>query len=272
MVPSGMRALLYGGCGAILMLAAGVRLAAQLPPPSETQRIQQITEELALKDAEGLARLAASNTGLLHPSAEASFQRMGEAVRLWKREKDSGAASLLAEGVLLDCLSRLTGVAVRRPLPGEKGLPVATGYAAQRRKAAEKAFNAALRIDPDLIEARLRRARLQAAGDSAAARELEILAGDQAAMPFSYLAAVSRAALAHRQGDDAGAVRWYERALELHPRSTAATMGLAALKPADAFSFDGLDPDDLYYTYPCLVMTPGVAPALAERVQRVVVK
>jgi tetratricopeptide (TPR) repeat protein len=193
-------------------------------------------------------------------------------VRLWKRERDSGAAPLLAEGVLLDCLSRLVGVAVRRPLPGEKALPVATSYAAQRRKAAERAFDAALRIDPKLIEARMRRARLGVVADPAAARELEAIAGDQSPMPFSYLAAVSRAVLAHREGDGADAVRWYERALELHPRSTAATIGLAVLKTTAAFSFDGLDPDDLYYTYPCLVMTPGVAPALAERVQRVVVK
>jgi tetratricopeptide (TPR) repeat protein len=267
-----MRALLYGGCGAILLVVAGARLAAQLPPPTELQRIQQISEEFAREKAEELALLAASNTGLLHPSAEASFRRMGEAVRLWKRERDSGAAPLLAEGVLLDCLSRLAGVAVRRPLPGEPALPVATNYPAQRQKAATRAFDAALRLQPDLIEARMRRARLRAAGDSSAAGELETIAADATAMPFSYLAAVSRAALAHRQGDDADAIRWYERALELNPRSTAATIALRALKPATTLSFDTLDADDLYYSYPCMVLTPRVAAALADRVQRVVMK
>ena len=170
-VPFGMRSLLPSGIG-VLALAAVVRLAAQLPPQTEAQRIQEHTEASALKHAEELARLAMSNAGLLHPSAEASFLRMGEAVRLWKRERNSGPAPLLAEGVLLDCLSRLSGVAVRR-LPGEPALPVATRYAAQRGRAAARAFESALRRQPDLIEARLRRARLRAAGDSAALRELE---------------------------------------------------------------------------------------------------
>lgn len=117
----------------------------------------------------------------------------------------------------------------------------------------------------------MRRARLQAAGDSGAARELERIA-EASTMPFAYLAAVSRGSLAHTEGDASTAVRWYERALALHPRSTAASIALVALKPGTSFRFDELDSDDVYYRYPCTVLTTDVAIALADRVKRVVTK
>lgn len=94
-----MTSLLSGVFGAGFVVGASVYIAAQLPPSTQRQEIQRVTEEGALAKAEELARLAMSNTGVLHPSAEATFQSLGEAVRRWKSESDSGAAPLLAEGV-----------------------------------------------------------------------------------------------------------------------------------------------------------------------------
>lgn len=271
----GMRPLLSS---VVIVVSLGTGTWAQLPPATQTQGIQQKVESLAQKTLEEFAMLAKRTTGFLDPAAGLAFRRTGEAVRLWKKEKGAGAAPLLSEGILLDCLGRLEGVTMR-PLLNEFGadeedhqpwgLPNA---AATRRKGAIKAFDAALKIDPRLVEARMRGARLRAPNDSRAALELEELAQQQAAAPFAYLAAISRAAVAETRRDVVGAIHWYERALTLNPRSTAAAIALSALKPAAALPFEGLDPSDVYYTYPCTVLTPGVSAALDDRVQKVVLK
>ena len=103
-------------------------------------------------------------------------------------------------------------------------------------------------------------------------RELERIANDNALMPFSYLAAISRAESAHASQDVAAASRWYERALQLSPRSAAATIGLASLREPSAVSFNGLDRNDIYYDYPCTILTPGVETALSTRMRRLVLK
>ena len=208
--------------------------------------------------------------GQLHPEAARAFVRWGEAVRLWKREKAAGAAPLLAEGVLFDCLARLQGVKTvgfRDEGPGRLDI-----LEAQRPGRAAKAFDAALKIDPHLIEARMRAARIRAPKDSRAALELERLAGDRTDSAFSYLAAISRAAVAHAQFDSVTALAWYERALALNPRSAAAAIAISALRPAGPLSFEALGSDDLYYSYPCRILTPDVAGALLERVRNVALK
>lgn len=250
----------------VLLIAAGVE--AQLGPVLPKQAV----DDWATKSAQELGdRAKRATLGILNDDANLEFRRLGEAVRLWKKEKDAGAAPLLAEGVLFDCLGRLQNVKTRPLLYEEWGGPYAD-TAALRLIRANKAFDAALKVDPGLIEARMRGARIRGSEDSRAALELERIAQGTSVSPFAYLAAISRAAIAHAKHDIASATRWYERALELNPQSTAAAIGLGSLRPAALLSFNAIDADDLYYTYPCTVLTAKVNAALSVRVQNVALK
>lgn len=263
-----MRAFLW-----VLVLAASSdgRVGAQLPPQTFTQEAQKRAEELAQRSAEEAARFAKGwQVGQLRPEAVQTFVRWEAAVQLWKKEKGAGAAPLLAEGVLFDCLSRLQGVKTigfKEEGPGRLDI-----IEAKRPARAEKAFAAALKSDPRLIEARLRAARIRAQEDSRAAVELETIANESAQYPFSYLSAVSRAAVAHGKSDSVTALAWYERALALNPKSTAAAIAISALRPGQPVSFEALGADDLYYSYPCTILTPDVAGALVDRVRKVALK
>jgi hypothetical protein len=263
-----MRAFL---CAVVLAASSGARVEAQLPPQTVAQEAQKRVEELAQRVAEDMAGFAKGwQVGQLHPEAFLAFRRWDAAVRLWKKEKGAGAAPLLAEGVLFDCLSRLQGVKTlgfQDEGPGRLDI-----LEAKRPDRAAKAFDAALKIDPHLIEARVRAARIRAPKDSRAARELETIADDLTGTAFSYLSAISRAAVAHAQADSVTALTWYERALALNPRSTAATIAVSTLRPTRPVSFEALGPDDLYYSYPCRILTPDAASALLERVRNVVLK
>src|SRR5262249_18673919 len=141
-----------------------------------------------------------------------------------------------------------------------------------RPKRAAKAFDAALKLDPNLVEARLRAARIRAQANAGAALELERLAQTAGESPFAYLAAMSRAEVAQAHHDGAGATHWYERALELEPRSTAATIALGTRKSTAALSFSTLDPLDSYYSYPCTILTPDIDIALSARLRSTVRK
>jgi hypothetical protein len=268
MLARGRRACL---CAVLAALSSRASVDAQLPPQGLPQIQKQQVDDLAEREAEKLALLAKVQVGTLNPEVDAAFRRWDEAVRLWQQEKGAGAAPLLAEGVMFDCFGRLQGV--RTSLLRAEG-PVGEfdELAALRPARAATAFDAALRIDPHLIEARMRAARIRAATDARAALDLEHIASDQTGSPFSYLAAVSRAAVAHAHHDAETAIYWYERSLALNPRSTAATIGLSTLKPGAVLAFEALDPKDLYYTYPCRVITADVSTALMERMRRVVLK
>jgi hypothetical protein len=117
---------------------------------------------------------------------------------------------------------------------------------------------------PFLFVARFRGTRIRALDDEKAALELERIARDHADADVGYLAAVSRAAVAQGRGDALTAIRWYEYALGLRPRSTAAVVGLSALTPSRPVRFEHLEGDDLYYAYPCQILTPPVG-GLYER-------
>jgi tetratricopeptide (TPR) repeat protein len=263
-----MRAFL---CALLVAASSGASVEGQLPPQTVTQEAQKRVEDLAQRTAEEMARFARGwQVGQLHPEAVQAFSRWNAAVQLWKKEKSAGAAPLLAEGVLFDCLSRLQGVKTlgfKDEGPGRLDI-----LEARRPARAAKAFDAALTIDPRLVEARLRAARIRASENSRAAVELEKIANDPTSYPYSYLSAISRAAVAHAQSDSVTALAWYERALALHPRSTAAAIAVSALRPAQPLPFEALAVDDLYYSYPCSILTPAVAGALAERVRNLVFK
>jgi tetratricopeptide (TPR) repeat protein len=247
-----------------------VGVGAQRPPPPYALETQERLKTLAQRSAQELAdRVKATTAGALGAEANLAIRRWDAAIQAWKREKDSGAAPLLAEGVLFDCLSRLQGVKTRL-VSTEVSVPYFADLAAKRPGRAVKSFDAALRTDPDLVEARMRAARIRARSDPNAVRELERLAESQTGTPFAYLAAIARAEVASQQDDAAAAIRWYERALVIHPRSVAATIALGVLMPARARSFAALDSADLYYRYPCVVLTASVDAALAERLQAVV--
>src|SRR5690606_12171034 len=139
---------------------------------------------------------------------------------------------------------------------------------AVRSKDAAKALEAALKIDPTLREAQWRLAQLRAPGDAQAQGDPEAIVIESAGSPFAYLSAMSLGATAQSNGDSDEAVRWYEHALSLLPGSTAAAVGLATLRPSSPVPFQTRADDDLYYSYPCIVLTSEVNIALAERVQR----
>jgi tetratricopeptide (TPR) repeat protein len=258
-------------CAVIVAASSGEGVDAQAPPLTVTQQATKEAEELAQRVAEEAARFAKGwQVGQLHPEAAQAFYRWEAAVQLWKKEKSAGASPLLAEGVLFDCLSRLKGVKTlgfKNEGPGRLDI-----LEAKRPARATKAFDAALKIDPHLIEARVRAARIRAQEDSRAAVQLETIANDAAKYPFAYLSAVSRAAVAHAKSDSVTALAWYERALALNPRSTAGAIAISALNPARPVSFEALGTDDLYYSYPCTILTPDVAGALAERIRKVALK
>jgi len=257
-----------------LAVAIGVRVAAQAPvrPSQENMgKIQEAIDKHAIEKGGEVAARARTTTGYLNADANRVIRRWDEAVRIWKTEKESGAAPLLAEGVLFDCLSRFEGV-VTRLVGNERAVPFFADLAALRPGRAAKAFEAALKIDPHLQEARMRAARIRAGDSKNAAMVLERIANDGAAFPFSYLSAISRAETSRAGGALDEAARWYQRALDLNPRSTAATIGLHALSAVAPVPFDRLDASDIYYSYACTVLTPDVDAALATRVQRVVLK
>jgi hypothetical protein len=266
-------------CVAALALALGPGVGAQgsvsagaVPTASQTQEIQERVKKSAEKRAEELAfRLRGTSLGALGPEGNDEVMRWDTAVWLWKKQKDAGAAPLLAEGVLFDCLSRLQGV--KTPvLRSEKAVPYFLTLAEKRPSRAARAFDAALKIDPSLEEARMRAARIRAPMDRQAARELERLAEGAEGTPLPYLAAMSRAEGARAQRDVQGALRWYERAVALEPRSTAAAIALRSLRPSPVVAFADLRTDDPYYSYPCTILTPAVAAGLRAWVKSVVWK
>jgi hypothetical protein len=258
-----------------IALFFGATVGAQLPPrPSQAQtdEIQKHTNDHAERYAQEIAdRARATVLGSLPSAANVAFFRWGEAIQLWKKEKRAGAGPFLAEGVLFDCLGRLQGVKTLL-VPKEEAKPFLADVAADRPKRAAKAFDAALKLDPNLVEARLRAARIRAPADAAAARDLERLAQTPGEAPFAYLAAMSRAEVAQAHHDGAGARQWYERALELEPRSTAATIALSALKPTAPLSFGPPDALDSYYSYPCTILTADIDLALSAHVRSLVRK
>jgi tetratricopeptide (TPR) repeat protein len=249
------------------LAAVGMTLNAQVLSPTQVREAEERGRVFVLKRAEEVERRARATTvGSLNADANSALRRWDEAVKLWKREKNAGAAPLLAEGVLLDCLGRMQGVRTQL-VSNEKHVPPPFIYQSQLRPGlAAKLFEAALKIDPRLTEARMRVARIRGAGNSGAMRELEAIAQSADAGALAYLAAVSRAEAARSRDESAIATTWYERALTLHPGSAAATIGLMSLGPPRSVAFEKLDADDPYYSYPCSVMTPDIQAGLADRI------
>lgn len=234
----------------------------------ELQKIRAFVEGLVERQSEAVAaRMKGFARGALSNDAARAFIRWDATNVRWKRERGSGAAPHLAEGVMWDCLSRMNGV-VTPPMVSAEQLG---GYYEDKERArpglAVKAFDRALKLDSTLVEAQFRRARIRAATDVEAVKELERLADRDADQTIRYLSAISRAEAAVSQKELATAVHWYERALALHPRSTAATIGLSLLAPTPSFELEQLDGSDPYYRYPCRILTAAIDRELTRRVQ-----
>ena len=259
---------------AVLVLSAGALLAgggrASARAAGGRQGTPgQLVESKAREMSEAVAASARDWLGNLHPAGQLAFRRWALAVGAWKKEKAPGVGALLAEGVLFDCLGRTlglytdfrSGMAVD-PRFNDLGEP----YRLQR---AADLFEQAVTLDPNLLEARFRGMRIRAFDDAKAALDLERIARAYPDAEFGYLAAVSRAAIAQGRRDSPTAIRWYEVALELRPGSTAAEVGLSALTPSRPVQFETLEADDLYYGYPCRILTPSIASELARRIESV---
>jgi len=219
-------------------------------------------EEEARLFGEALADRSKVVMGQLNDAESRAIRQWDLALQGWKKENGVGGGALLSEGVLFDCLSRLHGI-VTDVLKSEKAVPYFLDLAAQRPKKASKAFQAALKTDPSLTEARFRDARIRAEKDLDARKELERLSSQTGLI--AYLAAMSRAETASRLNDANGAQRWYERATTLLPNAPAPRVGLAALAPGGPIPFDSLDSTDPYYSYPCVVLTDPVRAELSRR-------
>jgi len=242
---------------------------AQGPPPVTQQERQDFVNSLATEWALKVGDLAKGViVGTLNDDVGAAFLRWASTLRTWKNVHGAGASPYLAEGVLFDCVGRMTGV--RTPvLSGEKPTPFFFDLADGRPGRAVEAFERALQRDPDLHEARFRAARIRAKSDATAARTLEELASDAANPLLAYLSAVSRAEVAVAKSDLALASVWYRRAQTIHPSSAAAAVGLASLMPGQSLSFAGVDSNDPYYLYPCRILTKEVDEQLAARIRAV---
>src|SRR5262245_27934666 len=97
-----------------LSAGAGVRAQQGTAPPMPPSLLQQELRKLDENADRVLPVLAmavdAATTGSMSPEGWLAFYRWNDAALVWKKEKDAGAAPLLAEGVLFDCLGRLQGV------------------------------------------------------------------------------------------------------------------------------------------------------------------
>lgn len=251
-----------------LLVSVELSLAAQgVRPPDSlvTDAAKRVQDEAGHKGEE-LADRSKVFMGTLNVPESRAVRQWDLALQSWKKEKGSGSGALLAEGVLFDCLSRLHGI-LTSTLRSETAAPYFLDLAAQRPRRASKAFQSALKIDPNLVEARFRDARIRADKDEDARKQLEQI-GEQGGQ-IGYLSTMSRAETARNLGDSAGARRWYERAISLSPNAPAPRVGLAALTPAVApIPFESLDHTDLYYSYPCVVLTQPIAIELARRIEK----
>ncbi len=252
----------------VLIVGIDLVLFAQVPirpPGSVSSEAAQRVESEALLYGEKLADRSKVVMGTLNPTETRAFRKWDLVAQTWKREKGVGAAPLLAEGVLFDCLSRLHGV-LTFVLRSEMAVEYFLDLAAERPRRADRAFQAALKIDPHLTEARFRDARIRAERDLDARKQLEQLTEEPGMI--GYLAAMSRAETALALKDTGGARHWYERAVSLSPTAPSPRIGLAALSPGRPVPFDALDRTDSYYSYPCVVLTQPVDAELSRRIAK----
>jgi hypothetical protein len=251
----------------LLVLAEGA--FSQRPPPGRTAEIQEFIERLATEKALEVGSLAKGvSVGTLNDEASARVFWWSVAVNRWKKERNSGAGPLLAEGVLLDCVGRMIGV--RTPvLSGERPTPFFFDLAESRPARSVEALEGALKIDPSLAEARFRSLRLRAAVDDPALQGLEEMARGPSSSLLTYLAAIARAEVAVAASDHPTASVWYQRAKDVHPTSVAAAIGLASLNPTIDVDLAELDSNDPYYLYPCRILTKSVDEALTARIGEV---
>lgn len=257
-----MHSLSWAAAGGIF-LSVFLSFPAQRPVSGASVDHRLSQQRNQQEDDELLAHIAAL-VGQLTPEAEKAFQEWELTVLAWQREPNSGAGAELASGVLYDCLTRLRNV-WPPALSDHKDILV-WSIPEKRVKQATEALKSALRLEPTLTEAQFRLDRLLAPKVRSAAIDLQRLAADSTS-PFNYLAAMTLAEIASSHKDSQTAERWYDRSIALFPGSTAARISLSALRPSAERPFATELHEDPYYEYPCRVLTPSVAAALAQRLR-----
>lgn len=198
-----------------------------------------------------------------------------EAILRWPASPVDPARELAA-GVLLQCAAQSDPRAsafppARRQIVNSQcrgGL-----QAAQCSREAERRFERVLQVDGGNGEARLRLAWLrQDRGAAEGRRELISMSLDSAATPeLRWLAAMLVARQDMAEGRDAEAVSHLTTAREVGGGTQAVNVALEILTGATvqpAVAPPSTDPG-LWYSAPCLVLTPNVREALGIRVQQV---
>src|SRR5580765_2396721 len=106
---------------AVALSGAGAYAQGTAPPiqpaPITSPSLRGTAQKQVDEDVERLLPIATAEakfatTGSLGWNDWIAFTRWSEAAKGWKKEPRAGAAPLLAEGVLFDCLGRLPGVAM----------------------------------------------------------------------------------------------------------------------------------------------------------------
>ena len=208
----------------------------------------------------------------------------GRALKPWLRETPGDPRALTAYGGFLECLiSRLSDSGGYKAYleefpPIERGCVIASSVGGRHDycfKPVKEAFEKALKVAPDMKEARLRLAGLQLRSGKAEAvaarRTLEALATDSSDRLIQYLAylLLGTHELATSAPDLSAAAGWFKSATVVNPTWLSARLGFAAVEArhgriGENFSMSSA-PDDPWYSFPCRVLDSDIAAALAAR-------
>lgn len=210
----------------------------------------------------------------------------GRSLKGWLREAPDDARALTAYGGFLECLiSRLSDSQGYHQLadefpPIERGCVISSSMGGRREycfKPIKAVYQRALRANPEVEEARLRLAGLQlaAGGDETKTgrRALEQLADSASSRVVRYTANLLLATheLRGAAPDLLAAESWFKAAAALYPEWVSARLGAAAVAARQGKIAVDLDTSgaiaDPWYSYPCRVLDPQTAAALAARTQ-----
>jgi hypothetical protein len=218
--------------------------------------------------------IAASSAQTRAPVYDPHLFAWSEALKQWRHEADS-APLQLARGVLFDCAAhRQRNDILFPPASHDVAGNSACRYVLQAHCAeeAEKSFARAVRLDPTLLEARLRLAAARSERNGEGDADLQAVFDTADAPPsFRYLAGIFLGKAAYARHDAKGAAVWFAKAAGIDPQWTVAPLLRAAAgdapPPALRTAADGST--DPWYPYRCEILTATVRGTLSGWMARV---